>query len=109
MSVSDHGLITDIARDNSHASPTGEDHRIAQEQMLVMLFIRGTNSQHKQYLQHLWNSYSGGNNNYVQTVHSAYNILQQQVNTTPQTLGKMMVLQLHNQAPLPEMVMHLHR
>ena len=75
ITVEDDALVMDVAEENGRNTPNADDWTEAQNQELAIQFIRGTNLHHKGYLCHLRNSYLDGCDNYLRTVHEAYNIL----------------------------------
>ena len=82
VSIADEALVQQIAVSNGNinvlgtAEPLDTDRAVAREQALAIRFIRGANSQHKEYLVHLRNSFLDGHDIYPAMLHEAYNILQ---------------------------------
>ena len=76
ITIEDDTLVMEVTEQNGRAVLNDDDCSEARSQTLTIRFISGTNTHHKGYLCHLWNSYLDGTNNYPRTVHELYNILQ---------------------------------
>ena len=89
VSIADEALVQQIAVSNGNvnaagtAEPLDTDRAAAREQTLAVRFIRGANSQHKEYLVHLRNSFLDGHDVYPAMLHEAYNILQRRESQAP--------------------------
>ena len=77
VTIPDTALIQHVAEQHGRGEPIAADHKEAKQIALMIQFIKGTNTNHKPYLSHLWNSYLDRLDVYPNTVQEAYNILQQ--------------------------------
>mmetsp|Transcript_13928 Transcript_13928/g.20062 ORF Transcript_13928/g.20062 Transcript_13928/m.20062 type:complete len:172 (-) Transcript_13928:274-789(-) len=68
-------LIQHITNKNGRTTPNKNDHDQANEEILVVIFINGTNQDYNKYKAHLRDSYLEGNDVYLKSVHDAYPIL----------------------------------
>ena len=77
ITIEDKVIIEEVAAEKGQAgNPTADDVEAAKQRSLAVIFIKGANSQHREYLRHLCNSYLEGNDNYPDTVQEAFHIMQ---------------------------------
>jgi hypothetical protein len=76
ITIENESLVSAIATNNLRVQPNDIILNEAREQALAIMFIRGTNEQHKSYVSHLRNSFLEVNDNYPRILHHANKILQ---------------------------------
>lgn len=75
--IADQSLVDTIAADNGRPNAANNaDQQAAHKWALATRLFWGTNTNYSRYLTHLCNGFLDGNDNYPDTLHKAYNILQ---------------------------------